>query len=136
MNGKALPARPGVMDEDYGNRTQFGGPLGGQENSYQRGPRKAASPQTGSPRLNSPAQNGRNIDGVNGHTVLEGYRDEIMNGFEGEKARYNPVSLLPGFCLERGLMYWVDECQTAAELDIAQHQRSDPGPPSRRNCSG
>lgn len=89
MNGKALPARPGVMDGgEYGNRTQFGGPLG-QENLYQRSPQLG-----GSPRMNhgSPQQQNRSVDGVDGGTVLEGYREEIMNGFAGEKARYNPVS--------------------------------------------
>ena len=89
MNGKALPVRPGMMDGDYGSRTQFGGPLGGggQENSYQRGPRMGSPRQNGSPGYSS----GRTADGANGRALLEGYRDDIMNGFAGEKARYNPV---------------------------------------------
>ena len=93
------------MDGEYGNRTQFGGPLGGQENSYQRSPRMGGSPMMGSPRLNGPpAQTVRTVDGVTGRTVLEGYRDDIMNGFAGETARYNPVGILCGICWERVLM--------------------------------
>jgi len=103
MNGKALPARPGAMDGEYGNRTQFGGPLGGQVNSYQQSPQMGASSRMESPRLNGgPAQTGRQVDGVNGRTLLEGYRDDIINGFPGEKARYNPVGNMSGLCWERG----------------------------------
>jgi len=117
MNGKSLPARPGMMDGGYGNRPQFGGPLGGQENSYQQSPRMGGNPGMGSPRLNgAAAQNGRTVDGVNGHTVLEGYRNDIMTGFSGEKARYNPVGIL-SVCVE-------DDADMIVQMNTTRPQSS------------
>jgi hypothetical protein len=89
MNGKALPPRPGTRDGPYSNsQGQFGGPLG-QQNGYQVYSPKPANVSPTSTR------NRENISpqSPNGAVMLEGYRNDIMNGFEGEKARYNPVSI-------------------------------------------
>jgi hypothetical protein len=42
----------------------------------------------------APVQNGqrRGPQEPSGRVVLEGYRDDIMNGFEMPKSRFNPVS--------------------------------------------
>ncbi|KAG9243789.1 Up-regulated during septation-domain-containing protein [Calycina marina] len=44
----------------------------------------------GSP-LTSPTQ--KHVDGINGQTVLEGYREELMNSFASQMARYNPLNV-------------------------------------------
>jgi hypothetical protein len=88
MNGtpprsKPLPSRP---SQDIGYRNGGGPPNGYRnENGNQRG---YGDPP---PRMN----------GMTGGTqepsrraVLEGYRPDIMTGFEGERPRYNPVSPL------------------------------------------
>lgn len=33
------------------------------------------------------------VQDPNGKAILEGYREEVLNGFEPEKPRYNPVRL-------------------------------------------
>lgn len=78
MMRKALPPRPS-QDLGYGG-AQFGG-----QNGYER-------PGTSSGN----GRKGPSVQGPNGAVILDGYRNEIMNGFEG-KPRYNPVSttLLP-----------------------------------------
>ncbi|RDW65026.1 hypothetical protein BP6252_10677 [Coleophoma cylindrospora] len=62
----------------YGSgANQFGGPLAGsaQRNGYGSG------------------SGGGGMMGTAGRTVLEGYRDDIMNGFEKESPRYNPANV-------------------------------------------
>lgn len=77
--GKALPARPS-QDMEYGNQGGYG--------RAQNGYNENVDPRNYGP----PTLNGRKgIPEPNGRVVLEGYRNDIINGFE-EKARYNPVS--------------------------------------------
>lgn len=89
MNGKALPPRPGTRDGPYSNpQGQFGGPLG-QQNGYQ--------PYNSPRQANTSPTKMRNMENYspqspNGAVILEGYRNDIMNGFQGEKARYNPMN--------------------------------------------
>jgi hypothetical protein len=86
MNGapparKALPSRP---SQDSG----YSGVNGGQ-NAYGNenlDPRSYGSAKT----------RGGGSQEPNGRMVLEGYRKDIINGFEGEKPRYNPVSTVQG----------------------------------------
>jgi len=88
MNGasqraKALPPKPG---QDLGYNGGQGG-YGGTQNGYR-------NENADSRNYNAGQQNGR-IGGPqepSGRTILEGYRKDIMNGFEDEKPRYNPVS--------------------------------------------
>jgi len=84
MNGKALPPRPGTRDGPFSNSSQgqFGGPLGGQQNGYSA---YNTSP-TNARRENTSSQS------PSGAVILEGYRNDIMNGFD-EKPRYNPVGI-------------------------------------------
>jgi hypothetical protein len=88
MNGKALPPRPGTRDGPYSNpQGQFGGPSG-QQNGYQA----YSSPR----QANGSSVNTRNNENYSpqspaGAVALEGYRSEILNGFQ-EKPRFNPVS--------------------------------------------
>jgi len=88
MNGKALPPRPGSDGYSNGLQTQFGGPLGEQQNGYkENNSRLAVSPLV---------QNGRKQSGASPISpsravVLDGYRNEIMNGFAVSNPRYNPV---------------------------------------------
>jgi hypothetical protein len=86
MNGtppriKALPSA------DLGYRNGQGG-YGSGQNGYRNdenaNPRRYDVPGQNGPRGGSQEPNGR--------IALEGYRDEIMNGFEAPKPRYNPVS--------------------------------------------
>lgn len=52
----------------------------------------------------------------NGRIILEGYRKDIVNGFEGEKLRYNPVSRsIPGTRPSTDII--PAQPNTAAELD-------------------
>ncbi len=82
MNGKALPTR---SSQDLGYNGQGG--YGGAQNGYGK---ENMSPTS----YRSSKQYGRaRGPELNGRTVLEGYRPDIMNGFEGEKPRYNPVSV-------------------------------------------
>lgn len=91
MNGKVLPQRPGTREGSYSNpQGQFGGPLVQQQNGYQPySPRKADASPTISRKQNfGPQSPSRAV-------ILDGYRNDIMSEFQGEKARYNPVSLDP-----------------------------------------
>lgn len=78
---KALPPRPSQENNAYssGGGGQFGGPLGSPgQNGYGSG---------------GGMSNGRSGPmSPDGRTILEGYRNDIITGFEGEKPRYNPVS--------------------------------------------
>ena len=65
---KALPARPS-QDLAYGGSPAINGAQFGGRNAYENRP----------------------VEGPNGASILDGYRNEIMNGFEG-KPRFNPVS--------------------------------------------
>jgi len=72
---------------------RYGGPVGGNGVSQQslgngRGSRDYQ--RNGS----TSAASGRkpSMPGPNGSIILEGYRDELTNGFEGDKPRYNAVS--------------------------------------------
>jgi hypothetical protein len=82
MNGtrKALPPRPSE-DRGYGGSPSLNGAaqLGGQ-NGYER-------PGTSNGSVRKPS-----VQGPNGAVILDGYRSEIMNGFEA-KPRFNPVSI-------------------------------------------
>ena len=78
MNGtpprsKPLPSRP---SPEKGYRD------GGMANNY----------RNESPR-NYNSTNGRSGE-ASGKVVLDGYRQEIMNGFETDKPRFNPVSFI------------------------------------------
>jgi hypothetical protein len=80
MNGapqqKVLPPRPG---QDLG----YGGGYGGQNvyGNENANPQGYGSTQS---RGGPPEPNGR--------VALEGYRKNIINGFDEQKPRYNPVS--------------------------------------------
>lgn len=80
--GKALPQRP--SQEAYrGGQGGYGG-QNGYRNEVNADPRNyGATAQSG--RKGGPPD-------PNGRIILEGYRDDILNGFEGPKPRYNPVS--------------------------------------------
>lgn len=81
---KPLPLRPGQERTQYSSNTgggsQFGGPLNGS------GPSSAYASGGGQnyARMGPASPTAR--------TVLEGYRNEIMTGFEKEKPRYNPAN--------------------------------------------
>ncbi len=78
--GKALPPRPSE-DLGYGGQGGYGGTQKGYRGSENVDPRDYSTAM----------QNGRRgLPEPQGRTVLEGYRMDIMNGFE-EKPRYNPV---------------------------------------------
>jgi hypothetical protein len=85
--GKALPPRPSA---DLGYREGQGKYGGGQkaQNGYRNdenaNPRSYEAPKPNGPRGASQEPNAR--------IILEGYRNEIMNGFESPKPQYNPVS--------------------------------------------
>jgi hypothetical protein len=87
MGGKMLPhiLSPGV---GYGNGPRNDSPAGYDSGiqSAQRGP--DLRPQT-SGRIDFQKMD---LQGPNDAVILEGYRNDIMNGFEGEKPLYNPVS--------------------------------------------
>lgn len=101
--GKALPARPN-QDLSFGGPGQGGnygsGRPGGAQNGYRK---ENVDPRNnnGNVNANGPAtqtqtqmqDNGRRAPPPepSGRTVLEGYRQDVMSGFE-EKPRYNPVS--------------------------------------------
>lgn len=78
--GKALPLRPSADLGYKGGQGEHGLPLQkgyrNDENTEQR--------SYGGQRGHSQEPNGR--------VILEGYRNDIMNGFEAPKPRYNPVS--------------------------------------------
>lgn len=77
---KALPPRPS-QDLGYGGSPPLnGGTLAGGQNGYEN------RPGTSNGNMRKPS-----VQGPNGAAILDGYRNEIMNGFEG-KPRYNPVS--------------------------------------------
>lgn len=52
------------------------------------------SPARGNGSVSS-AGNGNGAGLVGGKTLVEGYRKEILNGFEQDKPLYNPVCLEP-----------------------------------------
>lgn len=83
MNGirKALPPRPS-QDLGYGDSALNGGARFGGQNGYEN------RPGTSNESMRNPS-----LQGVNGAVILDGYRNEIMNGFEG-KPRFNPVSIV------------------------------------------
>jgi hypothetical protein len=84
MNGgasrKVLPPRP-THDLGYGSANTGG--VGGAQNRS-RGKVDNYAPQNGRVAMSSQEPGGK--------TILEGYRQDIMTGFE-EKPRYNPVSI-------------------------------------------
>lgn len=90
MNGtpprdrKPLPSRPSQNNEDNRDPNRY--PNDGSR-EYGSSPTMAAR---------------RPLPDINGKTVLEGYRQEILTGFEEEKPRYNPVSLSVGRAQRRG----------------------------------
>lgn len=94
MNGmrKALPPRPS-QDLGYGGSPSLnGGAQFGGQNGYEN------RPGTSNGNMRKPP-----LQGPNGAVILDGYRNEIMNGFEG-KPRFNPVSIVrKGSVLEWGL---------------------------------
>lgn len=88
MNTKALPPRPGTRDGPYSKfQEQFGGPL-----VQQNDPQLYDLSQSNASSTNARNKEMYSTQGPNGAVILEGYRDDIMNGFQGEKPRYNPVS--------------------------------------------
>lgn len=90
--GKALPPRPSA---DLGYREgqgTYGGGQNGYKNVENANPQSYDAPKQDGPRGGSQEPNGR--------IVLEGYRNEIMNGFETPKPPYNPVSS-SDLCQER-----------------------------------
>jgi hypothetical protein len=89
MNGtppsrKALPPRPSADLGYRGGQGEYGMPQKGYKNDENAEPRGYGAQGQNGQRARSPEPNGR--------AVLEGYRNEIMNGFEAPKQRYNPVS--------------------------------------------
>jgi hypothetical protein len=78
MNGmrKALPPRPS-QDLGYGSPAMNGGGQFGGQNGFER----------------AGTSNGRkpSVQGPNGAVILEGYRNEILNGLPSP--RFNPVSI-------------------------------------------
>ena len=82
--GKALPPRPSA---DLGYKGGLGG-YGGGQNGY-RNDENAESRSYA-----TQGQNGQRggPQEPNGRVVLEGYRNDIMGGFEAPKPLYNPVS--------------------------------------------
>jgi hypothetical protein len=68
MSGKLLPRRPGLGG--YQEDDPFSSTRGGYDTRLQT----------------------KNTQGPNGAVMLEGYRKDMVNGFEGEKPLYNPVS--------------------------------------------
>lgn len=75
--GKVLPPR---ASQDNG----YNGGQNGYRNDNQREREYGSSP---------PMPSRKALPDPSGRTVLEGYRQDIMTGFEEEKPRYNPVSL-------------------------------------------
>jgi len=75
--GKVMPSTP---SQDLG----YGGAYGGQ-NGYRNENVDSRSYASAEPRS-------AGLQGPNGRVALEGYRKDIMTGFEGDKPRYNPVS--------------------------------------------
>ena len=78
-NRKALPPRPS-QDLGYGSANTAG--FGGAQNGY-GGRGENYAPQNVKSAMGSQEPGGR--------TMLEGYRQDIMTGFQ-DKPRYNPVS--------------------------------------------
>jgi hypothetical protein len=89
--GKPLPSRP---SQDIGYGSGGGGPSNGNR-------KEGSSQQTYAP---SPRMNERMGGPMepSGRTVLEGYRQDIANGFEAERPRYNPVSDLRAWFMKMG----------------------------------
>jgi hypothetical protein len=82
--GKALPPRPSA---DLGYREGpkwYGSGLNGYKDDENANLRSYDAPKQNGPRGGSQELDGR--------IALDGYRNEIMNGFETPKPRYNPVS--------------------------------------------
>ena len=83
--GKALPPRPSADLGYKAGQGEYGLPLQKgyrhDENSEQRS--YGAQDQN--------RQRGRSQE-PNGRVILEGYRNDMMNGYEAPKPRYNPVS--------------------------------------------
>jgi hypothetical protein len=82
--GKALPPRPSA---DLGYRGGQGGYDAGQ-NGYRND--ENAEPRS----YGAQVQNGQRggAQEPSGRVILEGYREDIMNGFEAPKSMFNPVS--------------------------------------------
>lgn len=74
---KPLPSRP---SQDLGYGAGYGG-----QNRYGNENTNPKSYGSAKPKSGRPLE-------PNGRIILEGYRKDIVNGFEGEKPRYNPVS--------------------------------------------
>jgi hypothetical protein len=103
MNGtppsrKALPPRPSADLGYRGGQGDFGMPQKGYRNDENANPRSYGIPAQNGQRVRSPEPNGR--------VVLEGYRNEIMNGFEVPKPPYNPVSIYTVAVGTRGKVIW------------------------------
>lgn len=82
--GKALPPRPSADLGYGGGQGEYGVPKKVYRNDENADPRSYGAPGQVGARGRSQEPNGR--------VVLEGYRSDIMNGFEAPKPRYNPVS--------------------------------------------
>lgn len=53
-----------------------------------------------SPAQGSGSGNGNGVGLVGGKTLVEGYRKEILNGFDQDKPLYNPVCHGPNRCTD------------------------------------
>lgn len=82
--GKALPPRPSA---DLGYRGGPGG-YGAGQNSYRND--ENAEPRSYGAQGQIGQRGG--AQEPSGRVVLEGYREDIMNGFEAPKPMFNPVS--------------------------------------------
>jgi hypothetical protein len=61
----------------------------------------------------------------NGRVIFEGYRKDIINNFEGEKPRFNPVrsrSYDSRNTAEEKTDIIIDECNETTKLDAAKRQ--------------
>jgi hypothetical protein len=82
--GKALPPRPSADLGYRGGQGDYGIPQKGYRNDENAEPLSYGAQGQKGQRGRSPGPNGR--------VILEGYRNDIMTGFEVPKPRYNPVS--------------------------------------------
>ena len=83
--GKALPPRPSADLGYKGGQGEYGLPL---QKGY-RNDENAEQRSYGAQDQNR--QRGRSQE-PNGRVILEGYRNDMMKGYEAPKPRYNPVS--------------------------------------------
>jgi hypothetical protein len=89
MNGtppsrKALPPRPSADLGYRGGQGEYGMPQKGYRSDENVKPKAYGAPGQNGQRAGPQEPKGR--------VVLEGYREDIVNGFEASKSRFNPVS--------------------------------------------